>query len=57
MGPVGTKVVSHESPLKRSSFGLRGTLCWYVGPSTEHYRQWVVINAETKRKRIANTLE
>ena len=37
MAPPGTKVVIHDKPSTRPSWGYHGTLGYYVAPATEHY--------------------
>ena len=37
MAPPGTRVIVHEKPGKRTSWGHHGTPGWYIGPSFDHY--------------------
>lgn len=57
MGPIGTMVVKHVSPSARPSWGVRGIKCWYVGPATQHYRSWLLINQDTGQLVIGNTIQ
>ena len=38
MAPPGTRVVVHDKPGNRTSWGHHGTPGWYIGPSLDHYR-------------------
>ena len=38
IAPPGTKSIIHVTSNLRKTFDPRGTLCWYIGPSLQHYR-------------------
>lgn len=56
MAPPGTKVVVHEKPATRTSWGNRGVDGWYVGPSLHHYRCVRCFIPTTKAVRDADTV-
>ena len=56
MAPPGTKVVVHEKPSTRTSWGNRGVDGWYVGPSLHHYRCVRCFIPTTKAVRDADTV-
>ena len=37
MEPPGTRVIVHDKPGNRTSWGHHGTPVWYIGPSLDHY--------------------
>ena len=39
----GTRVVFHEKPGNRMSWGHRGTACWYIVPPLDHYRFLLIL--------------
>ena len=57
LAPPGTKVIIHEKPTQRTSWGPHGVVGWYVGPATEHYRCVRVYVPSTFRERISDTVE
>ena len=56
MAPPGTKVVVHEKPNVRASWGLRGLEGWYIGPSLQHYRCVKCFMPNTKAVKDADTV-
>ena len=56
MAPPGTKVIVHEKPSNRTSWGLHGTNGWYIGPSLHHYRCVQCFMPATKSVRDADTV-
>ena len=38
MAPPGNRVIVHDKPGKRTSWGNYGTIGWYICPSLDHYR-------------------
>ena len=56
MAPPGTKVVVHEKPNVRDSWGLRGLEGWYIGPSLQHYRCVKCFMPNTKAVKDADTV-
>ena len=53
----GTKVIVHEKPSQRQSWGNRGVDGWYLGPAMEHYRCWNCYITETGAERSADVVE
>jgi hypothetical protein len=53
LAPLGTKVVIHERPQQRRTFGDHGREGWYIGPAMQHYRHYsifVMATVETERQ-------
>jgi hypothetical protein len=57
MAPPGTHVVAHTKPNNRASWSPPGEDGWYLGPSLEHYRCYIISMWKTKAERIIDTLE
>ena len=38
IAPPGIKSIIHLKPNQRSTFGPKGSECWYIGPCPQHYR-------------------
>ena len=38
IAPPGTKSIIHLKPNQRTTFGHKGSECWYIGPCLQHYR-------------------
>ena len=38
IAPPGSKMLMHDKPGKRKTFGMNATLTWYLGPCLRHYR-------------------
>ena len=57
LAPPGTKVIVHEKPAQRTSWGPHGVLGWYIGPASEHYRCVRIYVPSTFRERISDTVE
>ena len=56
LAPPGTKVLVHEKPDVRASWGAHAVDGWYVGPALSHYRCYRVWITETTSERVADTL-
>ena len=37
LAPPEIKVIVHEKPQQRKTWGIHGVPGWYIGPSMEHY--------------------
>ena len=57
MAPPGTKVVVHVKPKLRASWGYHGEDGFYTGPALEHYRCIQCLMTDTRRIRIADTVQ
>jgi hypothetical protein len=57
MAPPGTRVVVHDKPDQRTSWGHHGTPAWYIGPSLEHYRTMKCYMPTTGSIRYTDTLQ
>jgi hypothetical protein len=57
LAPLGTKVIVHLKPDKRSSYSYHGEEGWYIGPSLEHYRCFKCYFPHTRSVRDADTVE
>ena len=56
LGPLGCRILCHEKPDDRPSWGLHGKEGFYVGPTQDHYRCYDVLLSETGRVRTTDTL-
>ena len=57
MAPPGTKVLVHETPAQRKTFGAHGVEGWYIGPALNHYRCFQCYIPSTASIRHALTVE
>lgn len=57
LAPPGTKVIIHQKPQIRKSWGYHGKVGWYVGPAKNHYRCYRVFVPETATEIITDTLK
>ena len=57
MAPPGTKVVIHDKPSTRLSWGHHGTVGYYIAPVTEHYRCMTCFIPSTCSECIADTIQ
>eukprot|EP00957_Ditylum_brightwellii_P207195 15351928-Ditylum_brightwellii.AAC.1 len=55
--PSGTRVIMHEKPKVRTSWGAHGTDGCYVGPAHNHYWCYTIHIPTTKQDCIADTVE
>jgi hypothetical protein len=53
---VGTPVLIHDAPSKRTSWAPHGVPGFYLGPAPSHYRCFRVLNITTQHIRISDTL-
>ena len=57
MAPPGCKVVVYETVDRRESWGEKGVLGWYLGPSFDHYRCHKVFIPRTNGERVGNSVK
>ena len=57
MAPPGTRVIVHDKPGKRTSWGNQDTPDWYIGTSLDHYRCMKCYMPATGILRIKHTLQ
>ena len=57
LAPPETKVVLHENPNRRRTWGHHRVKVWYIGPTVEHYRCYKVYIYNKTWERIADTVE
>ena len=57
MEPTGTRVIVHDKPGNRTSWGHHVTPVWYIGPSLDHYRCIQRYMPVTGIVRITDTLQ
>ena len=57
LGPLGTRIIAHNTPGKRESWAPHGTHAWYLGPESFHYRCYQVFIIETLAERIFKTID
>ena len=57
MAPPGTRVIVHDKPGNRISWGHHGTPVWYIGPSLDQYICMQYYMPTTGIVRITDTLQ
>lgn len=57
LAPPGTKVIVHQKPQVRKSWGYHGKVGWYVGPAKQHYRCYRVFMPDTASEIVTDTLK
>ena len=57
LGPLGIRVISHDKPLKRKSWGFRGKDGWSIGVSLEHYLCQRFIPKDSRALSISDTIK
>jgi hypothetical protein len=55
LAPPGCKVIIHEKPSQRTSWGPHGVVGWYLGPAEEHYRCYRCTSKRPKQS-VSRTL-
>jgi hypothetical protein len=56
LGPMGCRVLCHDKPGDRPTWGVHGTEGYYVGPTLKHYRCQTIYIPATGHTRIADTV-
>jgi hypothetical protein len=56
MAPPGTRTFAHETPERRRTWAPHGQDGWYIGPTLEHYRCYMVYITKTISNRIVETV-
>jgi hypothetical protein len=57
MAPPVTRIISHETPNRRSTWAPHGQDGWYIGPALEHYTCYTVYTTKTRGNRIMETVD
>jgi hypothetical protein len=57
MAPPGTRIIAHETPSRRRTWGPHGQDGWYIGPALEHYRCYMVYINKTRGERVVETVD
>ena len=57
LGPLGSRVMIHNTVNTRKSWDQRGREGFYIGPALQYYRCLTVFNSKTKHVSIYNTVE
>ena len=57
MTPPGTRVIVHDKPGNRTSWGHHGTMSWYIGESLYPYRCMQYYITATGIVQITDTLQ
>ena len=57
LAPLGCKILIHETPEQRTSWGPHAVDGYYIGPALEHYRCYRAYIPTTRSERIAETVE
>ena len=55
--PPGTKVLAHENPGRRASWGFHANKGWYLGPALNHHQCYRYITQSTGAERITDTIK
>jgi hypothetical protein len=56
MAPPGTRIIAHETPNRRRTWAQHGQYGWYIGPTLEHYRCYIVYISKTRSERVVETV-
>jgi hypothetical protein len=54
MAPPGTRIIAHQTPNRRRTWAPHG---WYIGPTLEHYRCYMVYITKTTSERVVETVD
>ena len=57
MGPIGCRVIAHETPDQRKTWAPHAIDGFYLGPATEHYRCHRIYVPQSKSERIVETIQ
>ena len=57
IGPIGCKVIAHETPNKRKTWAPHAVDAYYLGPTFEHYRCHKVYVPTARSERIVETIQ
>ena len=57
IGPIGCKIVAHETPEQRKTWSPHAINGYYLGPSLEHYRCHKIYVPATRSERIVETIQ
>jgi hypothetical protein len=57
MAPPGTIIIAHERPNRRRTWAPHGQDGWYIGPTLEHYRCYIVYITKTRSERVVETVD
>ena len=57
IGPIGCKVIAHETPNKRKTWAPHAIYAYYLGPTFEHYRCHRIYIPSSKSERIVETIQ
>jgi hypothetical protein len=57
MAPLGTRIITHETPNHRRTWAPHGQDGWYIDPTLEHYRCYTVYITKTRSERVVETVD
>jgi hypothetical protein len=57
MAPPGTRIIAHETPIRRRTWEPHGQDGWYSGPALEHYRCYTVYINKTRGERVVEKVD
>jgi hypothetical protein len=57
LAPPGTRIIAHETPVRRRTWAPHGQDGWYIGPALEHYRCNTVYITKTRSSRVVETVD
>ena len=56
IAPPGSRILMHDKPGKRKTFGMNARPAWYLGPCFKHYRTFRGIVPSTGGERLSDTV-
>jgi hypothetical protein len=57
LAPPGTRIIAHETPVRRRTWAPHGQDGWYIRPALEHYICYTVYITKTRSSRVVETVE
>jgi hypothetical protein len=57
MAPPRTRIIAHETPVRRRTWAPHGQDGWYIGPALEHHRCYMVYITKTRSNRTVETVD
>jgi hypothetical protein len=57
MAPPGTRIIAHETPIRRRTWAIHGQDGWNIGPALEYYQCYTVYINKTRGNKIVETVE
>jgi hypothetical protein len=57
LAPPGTRIIAHETPVRRRTWAPHGQDGWYIGPALENYRCYTVYITKNRSSRVVETVD